>query len=67
MNASNASHTFEHALGAKVKIAASDEAGVVIARAQYAIGEDVYLIRYRAADGRAVEAWWGASALYPIS
>ena len=26
-------------------------------------GENQFLVRYRAADGRAVEAWWNASAL----
>ena len=41
----------------------SREVGVVIGRAEYMGMEDQYLILYRAADGRQVEAWWGASAL----
>jgi len=44
-------------------IDASGENGEVIARAQYATSEDTYLLRYKSADGRAVEAWWGESAI----
>ena len=46
-----------------VKIQDSDETGTVIGRAEYSASENTYLIRYRAADGRAVEVWWGESAL----
>lgn len=50
-------------LGSTVIIVASGETGEVIGRAQYAHAEDSYFIRYRCADGRAVEAWWTDSAL----
>lgn len=55
---------FKYELGAEVKLKHSDETGVVIARAQYAdLGGDQYLIRYKAGDGRQVEAWWSDSAI----
>lgn len=46
-----------------VVITASGEQGEVIARAEYVVAEPSYLIRYKCADGRAVEAWWTESAL----
>lgn len=54
---------FKFQLGKNVLIAASDEHGKVIGRAQYLNGQNNYLIRYKAADGRAVESWWGEDAL----
>jgi hypothetical protein len=66
MNGTVLEHTFAHPIGAQVRISCSDEAGIVIARAEFDTAEDSYLIRYRAADGRAVEAWWTSSALQPI-
>lgn len=45
------------------QIAVSGEIGEVIARAEYAHGETMYLLRYRSTDGKAVEQWWGESAL----
>jgi hypothetical protein len=54
---------FRFTLEEQVEIVASGESGEVIARAEYAAGENSYQVRYRAADGRAVEAWWGESAL----
>lgn len=56
---------FEHALNARVAIAASGETGEVIGRAQYTTTENQYLVRYKAGDGRAVERWWQQSALTP--
>jgi hypothetical protein len=56
-------NTFEFNLGASVSIIVSGEFGQVIARAEYLDGENQFLVRYRAADGRAVEAWWNGSAL----
>lgn len=50
-------------LGQSVTIAASGEKGEIIARAEYATAEPSYYLRYRSADGRAVESWWGESAL----
>lgn len=46
-----------------VKIAASGEEGEVIGRAEYAHCEPSYYIRYKRADGCAVEQWWSESAL----
>lgn len=54
---------FEFAIGQHVTITASGERGEVIGRAEYKTSENAYLIRYKAADDRAVESWWGESAL----
>lgn len=54
---------FKHSLNQTVSITASGEQGTVIGRAEYTAGENSYYIRYKAADGRAVEAWWPESAL----
>ncbi len=51
-------HEFEYALGSKIKIKSSGEKGEVIGRAQHRGAPDSYYIHYRAADGRAVSAWW---------
>lgn len=49
---------------ARVRIRVSGEAGEVIGRAEYATTNlPSYLLRYRCADGRAVEAWWTEDAL----
>lgn len=50
-------------LGAQVVIEASGESGEVIARAEYLNAEPGYLLRYKCADGRAVESWWTQGAL----
>jgi hypothetical protein len=60
-------HTFTFSMGELLNIDTSVEFGHVVARAEYAHGEDMYLLRYRAADGRAVEQWWGESALSTAS
>lgn len=54
---------FDFCIGDKVKIAVSGEEGEVIGRAEYAASEDSYYLRYKAGDGRAIEAWWPVSAL----
>ena len=54
---------FNFDLGDVVVIICSLEFGTIIARADYAEGENQYLVRYKAGDGRAVESWWGESAL----
>lgn len=54
---------FEFNLGQYVDIDCSKERGQIIARAEYIYGLKQYLIRYTAADGRAVECWWGEDAL----
>ena len=54
----------KHALiGAQVKIKCSGEQGEVIGFAQYSESCDQALIRYQAADGRAVQSWWDVSAI----
>lgn len=40
----------------------SGESGEIIGRAEYLHMENSYLLRYTAADGRQVEAWWAESA-----
>jgi hypothetical protein len=47
----------------EVTITASGERGEVIGRAEYSASESSYLVRYKAADGRACEQWWPESAL----
>lgn len=54
---------FKFELNQEVKIFRSEEHGVVIGRAEYANGLNNYLVRYVAADGRAVESWWQEDAL----
>lgn len=46
-----------------VKLVESGETGTVVGTAQYADASDSYLIRYKAGDGRQVEAWWTESSL----
>ena len=53
----------EYQLNQTVVVACSREKGEIIARAEYANGEPAYLLRYKCADGRAIESWWGQSAL----
>lgn len=54
---------FEFALLDSVTIKVSGEVGQVIGRASFAASENSYFVRYAGADGRAVEQWWGESAL----
>ena len=56
-------NSWQFSLEQAVILKFSREVGVVIGRAEYMGMEDQYLLRYKAADGRQVEAWWGASAL----
>lgn len=56
-------NSFEFNLDQQVAMRFSNEVGVVIGRAEYVTSENQYLVRYKAADGRQVEAWWGASAI----
>lgn len=55
--------SFKFSLNQQVAIAASNEQGQVIGRAEYANAEPSYYLRYRAADGRATEQWWPESAI----
>ncbi len=57
---------FRFELGAEVTIECSGEHGQIIGRAEYLIDEARYLIRYKCADGRAVENWWPEVALISI-
>lgn len=43
------------------------ERGVVVARTDYLGNETQYLVRYRAADGCATEAWWPRSVLVVLA
>lgn len=63
VNWRNPMETFLFALDSCVRICVSNERGVVIGRAQYSASQNAYLIRYKANDGRAVEAWWNEDAL----
>ncbi len=54
---------FKFEIGQSITVAISSEAGEVVGRAEYSASENTYLIRYKAADGRAVESWWNESAL----
>lgn len=54
---------FKFSLGEKVTITASGETGTVIGQAHYLESADCFFVRYKAADGRAVEAWWNEGAL----
>jgi len=50
-------------IGQMATIIASGEQGHVIGRAEYLNSENSYLLRYKAADGRATEQWWSESSL----
>lgn len=54
---------FEFELNSKVQLTLSGEQGEVIGRAEYSTGTKAYLVRYVAADGRLVEAWWDETAI----
>jgi hypothetical protein len=55
--------TFNHDLGAQVRMIQSEEQGRVIGRAEFDHSEPTYLVRYRAADGCQRESWWAQSAV----
>ncbi|KQP37580.1 hypothetical protein [Pseudorhodoferax sp. Leaf274] len=61
------SKTFQIELGARVRIDCSGEEGEVRGRAEYVDAESTYFVHYKAADGRATEAWWRETALTTIS
>lgn len=54
---------FKFQLGQKVKLALSEEKGIVIGRAEYSDSANNYGIQYVAADGRQVTDWWVESAI----
>jgi hypothetical protein len=49
-----------------VKMAESMETGTIIGLAFYSDKPPQYLVRYKAADGRQVEAWWDESAIQAL-
>jgi hypothetical protein len=54
---------FKFKLGQQVQIIVSQESGQVTGRAEYATMGYSYYLRYKSADGRAVEQWWEEAAL----
>lgn len=56
---------FKHELGQVVQVTVSGEEGHVKGRAEYANSCNQYLIHYRAADGRAVDAWFEEGEISP--
>lgn len=54
---------FKFELGQTVTNATSGESGEVVGRAEYQHAESTYYVRHRAADGRAVKAWWDESEI----
>jgi len=61
----NTTKAFNYSIGELVELVESGEVGKVVGRADYQAAEDGYLVRYKSADGRQVECWWGTSALKP--
>jgi hypothetical protein len=57
---------FKFQLGEPVKIDISGEAGEVIGRTEYLATPPQYFVLFKAADGRAVTAWWEADFLSSI-
>lgn len=53
-------------LGAAARIRVSGETGAIIGRAEYSEMGPQVMLRYKAADGRAVEAWWSIDAVEVI-
>lgn len=54
---------FGFQLGETVAIAVSGEQGHIVGRAEYINCSPNYLVRYKTADGRAIESWWSQDAL----
>jgi hypothetical protein len=54
---------FKFNLGDKVAVEVSGETGEVLGRAEYTTAANNYFVRYKSADGRAVETWWQEDAL----
>lgn len=57
---------FVFELNDKVEIVHSGERGVVVARVEYVYAVPSYNVRYKSADGRAVEGWWSEETLKRI-
>lgn len=54
---------FLFAMGSRVRIVESGEVGTVVGIAEFDSADPQFLLRYRSADGRAVQAWWTQNAL----
>lgn len=54
---------FKFSLGQQARITVSGETGEVTGRSEYTTLENTYYLRYKSADGRAVQAWWDESSL----
>ncbi|HBX6134742.1 hypothetical protein LVT74_25675 [Klebsiella pneumoniae] len=57
--------SFKHERGQVVTVTISEEEGHIKARAEYTHGPNQYLIHYRSADGRAVDARFEEGELSP--
>lgn len=53
----------KYELNQKVTISVIGESGEVTGRAEYSHADTAYLVRYKSADGNAVESWWMESDL----
>ena len=60
-------HQFLFEIGQKVAIETSGECGTVIGRGEYQHGENLYLLRYKSAQGIACESWWPESAIVELA
>jgi len=58
--------SFKFGFGQAVVIAVSGEKGTIQGRTEYMESANQYSVRYKAGDGRAVEAWWEESALAAV-
>ena len=57
---------FKFQLGQEVKLALSEEKGIVRGRAEYSDSVSSYYIQYVAADGRQVTDWWIEPAITDV-
>lgn len=55
----------KYALKQELRITVTAEEGEVVGRAEYTYAQPSYLLRYKAADGRATEQWWPEDAVEP--
>lgn len=54
---------FKFNLQDKVRLILSEEVGTIEGRGEFTNSDNQYLVRYKAADGRLVEAWWTEAAI----
>lgn len=57
---------FKFGITQLVQSRVSDESGEVKGRAEYSTHENSYFVHYKAADGRAVSAWFDESDLVEV-